>query len=120
MAARDALVHAVIGDPARLPPPASLDLAAFWARYRAVAPLHLRLGFAVSTTVLAHVLPRALGHRRALARLGPDDADRLIQRAGAAPGLDVLVEVAKTVACFAYLSDPEVALAVRRDGAAPA
>jgi hypothetical protein len=116
--ARDALVLATLGDPRPdpalgVPPVAELDLAAFWPRFEARAPIHVRFGFGVATVVLAHVLPRLLGHARGLAGLGPDQADAVVRRAAANPVLAPLSEVAKIVACFAYFSDDRVESAYR-------
>ena len=111
---RDALVAAVIGDPgAGLPAPSDVDFAAFWERFDATAPAHLRLGFATAVTMISSIAPRLLGHRGGLARLDAATASRVVERAARVPGLDALTEVAKVVACFAYFSDPAVDALVR-------
>lgn len=113
--ARDALVVAMIGEPTGegLPHPADVDLAAFWPRFEAAAPFHLAAGFRIATVVIATVLPRLLGHGKALAALEPDAADRVVRRAAGLPVASLLADVAKIVACFAYLSDPRVQAAER-------
>lgn len=111
---RDALVIALLGDPGGdLPPPDELDLDRFWARFDRAAPLHLAAGFRAATVVIAMALPRLMGHRWGLARLDADAADRVVARAARLPLVNLLVEVAKVVACFAYFSDPQVDAAVR-------
>ncbi len=105
---------ALLGDPGcGLPPPDQLDLDRFWARFDRAAPLHLAAGFRVATVVIAVALPRLMGQRRGLAGLDADAADRVVGRAARLPLVDLLVEVAKVVACFAYFSDPRVDAAVR-------
>jgi hypothetical protein len=103
---RDALVRALLplaGAPATRP--------RFWARFDDVAPLHLRVGFWLATTVLVTVWPRLCGFARPLSALADADADAVIQRAAHAPLVRELVEVAKIVACFAAFD--------RSDEAAP-
>lgn len=112
--ARDAIVVALLGDPGDgLLPPAELDLPAFWRRFDAAAPAHLRVGMAAATVLVAGVLPRLLGHRCGLAGLDADRADAVVQRAARLPVLGLTVEVAKIVACFAYFSDERVDQRVR-------
>jgi len=111
---RDAVVAAIIGDPGNgLPAVRDLDLTAFWTRFDATAPAHLRLGFRLATLVIATVLPRLGGHRAALAELDADAADAVVQRAARLPLVARLADVAKIVACFAYGSDERVQDAVR-------
>ena len=110
---RDALVHAVIGDPIGLPSPSDADLESFWATFADAAPSHLRFGFCVSTLVLGRVAPILFGHPLGLGRMDPNAADRLIRRAESNPLLSPLAEVAKVVACFAYFADEDVAARVR-------
>ena len=112
--ARDALVVALLGDPADgLPSPRDLDLERFWRHFDAAAPLHLRAGFGAATILVAIVVPRLLGHGHGLAHLDPDAADAVVQRAAGLPLVNAVVEVAKIVACFAYFSDDRVTDAVR-------
>ena len=116
MARRSALLEAMIGDPAvPLPPFSELDLAAFWRRFDAAAPAHLRAALTLASVTVAVVLPRLRGHRRGLAGLPPDEADDVMQQAARIPGLSSLLEVVKVVACFAYFSDPRVQAAVRAE-----
>lgn len=111
---RDALVVALLGDPGGgLPSPADLDLEAFWARFDAVAPAHLRLGMLAATMLIARLLPRLLGYGGGLADLDANRADAVVQRAATLPVLGLTTEVAKIVACFAYFSDPWVDAVVR-------
>jgi hypothetical protein len=116
--ARDALVLAMLGDPRPdpslgVPPVAELDLAGFWPRFDARAPLHLAAGFRVATLAIARVLPRAMGHARGLGALAPDQADAVVQRAASLRALAPLAEVAKVVACFAYFADDRFESAYR-------
>lgn len=110
---RDALVRAIVGRPAGLPDSASVDLSAFWAEFDRAAPWHVRTGLGVACTVVGGVLPRLHGHRRGLADLDPARACALVERAADRPLTSPLVEMAKVVACFAYLSDEQVDDAVR-------
>lgn len=112
-AARDALVRALVGRPDGLPAPAELDLAPFWARFDAAAPWHVRVGFAVAATTIGSVLPRLHGHRRGLADLDDDAAERVVAAAADHALTAPLCEAARVVACFAYLSDERVEAAVR-------
>lgn len=116
--ARDALVLAMLGDPCPdpalgVPPVEELDLAGFWPRFDARAPFHLAAGFRLATLVIARVLPRAMGHARGLAALGPDHADAVVQRAASLPLVAQLAEVAKIVACFAHFADDRFESAYR-------
>lgn len=114
LSARDAVVTAMIGNPgAGLPDVRDLDLAPFWSRFDAAAPLHLRLGFRLATIVIASVLPRLAGHHASLADLDADAADAVVQRAARWPLVAPLADVAKIVACFAYGADERVQDAVR-------
>lgn len=121
LSARDALVIAMIGVPSgELPHPAEVDLAAFWPRFDAAAPRHLTVGFRLATVVLAGVVPRLLGHARGLAHLDAEAADAVVRRAAALPLVSLLADVAKIVACFAYLSDPRVQAVTRAPAAGAA
>lgn len=111
---RDALVRSVIGRPSGLPDPATTDLTAFWAEFDREAPWHVRTGLAVACTVVGGMLPRLHGHRGGLAELDARQAGALVERAAASSFTAPLVEMAKVVACFAYLSDEQVDAAVRR------
>ena len=112
-AARDALVLAVVGRPTDLPGPERVDLAAFWRRFEAMAPLHVRAGFAVSTWAVAVAAPRCYGHRRGLASLDLAAADEVVRRAARSSLLRPLLDAATVVACFAYFSDDQVEARVR-------
>lgn len=110
---RDALVVAVLGNPATLPAPEDVDLDPFWSRFDAAAPWHVRAGFAIAVVVLGSVLPRLWGHRCGLRGLAPAAADEVLQRAAANPVCAPLCEAAKIVACFAYFADEGVESAAR-------
>lgn len=110
---RDALVRAIVGRPQHLPAATAVDLDRFWADFGKVAPWHVRLGFAVACALVGGVLPRLHGHRHGLADLDADDAETVVARAASHPVTSPLVEAAKVVACFAYLSDEHVDAAVR-------
>lgn len=110
---RDALVRAIVGRPRRLPDPTATDLTGFWAEFEATAPWHVRLGFDAAGAVLGGVLPRLHGERCGLADLDPVRAEEIVARAASRPLTSPLVEMAKVVACFAYLSDDDVDAAVR-------
>ncbi|MFO0757227.1 MAG: hypothetical protein U0359_12100 [Byssovorax sp.] len=110
---RDALVAAMIPAPgAGLPAAADVDLRAFWPRFEAAAPLHLRLGFRASVLALG-ALPLALGYGRSLADLDDDAREAFLQRASALPGMVALLDVAKIVVGLAYFADPGVEAIVR-------
>ncbi len=112
-ARRDALVMALVGRPADLPGPERVDLPAFWRRFDATAPLHVRAGFAVAVVALSTVAPRCYGHRRGLASLDAPTADQVVLRAGRSALFRPLVDAATVVACFAYFSDDDVEALVR-------
>jgi hypothetical protein len=112
---RDALLSSIIEAPGDgLPALRDADLRAFWPRFEATAPIHVRLGLRAATLVLGGALPFALGYGRPMSEL--DDAARaaVIARAYATRGLADLVEVAKIVACLAYFADPEIERTARR------
>jgi hypothetical protein len=96
-----------------LPGAGEVDLRAFWPRFDDVAPLHVRLAFRAAVLAVGVVLPRALGHRGALADLDVDARDAVIARAASVPGVVELLEVAKVVACMAYFADDGVQRAFR-------
>jgi hypothetical protein len=110
---RDALVLALVGRAEGLPGPERTALAAFWARFDAAAPRHVRAALTTATVVVGVLLPRAFGHRGGLASLGAVDAERVVQRAAGSALLRPLLEATSIVACFAYLSDPAVETQVR-------
>lgn len=111
---RDALVAALIPTAAGpLPPADAVDLSAFWARFDASAPLHVRAGFRASVCVVAGALPWTLGYFRSLPRLKPAEREALLQRADRLPGVADLLEIAKIVICLGYFDDPAVDAAVR-------
>jgi len=89
----------------------SVDLALFWPRFDAVAPLHLRLGLRLATWVLC--FGPLLMLRRPLARLAPPARDEALRRMARWPGIGELVEVARIVACFALFDDDAVQAQVR-------
>lgn len=109
---RDALMDAMLPSPGPgLPGLGEIDLTAFWAEFDRVAPVHLRLGLWASALVLVTVLPRLLGHRRALDRLDRADQERVLERGAAL--FPPLVLVAKLVAALAWCEDPRVDAALR-------
>lgn len=109
---RDVLMDAMLPSPGPgLPGLGELDLAAFWARFDRVAPLHLRLGLWVASAVLVSLLPRLCGHRSSLDRLDRADQERVLQRGAAL--LPPLVMVAKVVAALAWCEDPLVEARIR-------
>lgn len=105
---------ALIGRPDGLPGPERIDLDAFWRRFDATAPLHVRAGFTMATVVIGTVLPRCFGHRHGLASLDAETVDRTVQRAVAIAAVRPLLDAASVVACFAYFSDERVESQVRR------
>ena len=110
---RDAVVMALVGRPTDLPGPERVDLAAFWRRFDATAPLHVRAGFAVSVRALSSIAPRCYGHRHGLVSLDADAANRVVRRAERSALFRPLLDAATVVACFAYFSDDEVEARVR-------
>ncbi len=113
MTRRDALVRAILGRPATLPDPATVDLDSFWTSFDRDAPLHLRAGFGAAQLLLCSALPRRLGYRHGLAALPVADRERVLAHAARSPVLAPVLEVAKVVACFAYFEDGGVDRAVR-------
>lgn len=112
--ARDALLEAMIPAPgAGLPAMAELNLAAFWARFDAVAPLPLRLGFGGVALLLVYAMPWLLGFGRPWGRLSQGERDRLLERCGASPLLGPTQDLVKLVACFAYFDDGRVQATLR-------
>ena len=104
----------MLGGPADgLPPLPDAHLAVFWQRFDAAAPLHVRAGFALATTVLARVLPRLLGHRGGIGSLPPAAQDQVLAAGARLPGGSALIDVTKLVASFAYFSDAAVDAAFR-------
>lgn len=87
------------GPPSDLPPLTDEHMRAFWRRFDAAAPIHLRAGVRVATTLLS---------------LPPGDPGRNLARAERLPGAGQLVELVRLVACFAYFSDPDVDAGFRR------
>lgn len=100
------LLQAVIPGPNGL---ASIDLTAFWVRFQAAAPPHLRLGLRVATWGLSFA-PLFIC-RRPLFR--QSDPDVCLQRVAAWPVLMDLAEIVKVVACFAYFQDAVIQERVR-------
>lgn len=99
----EVLLQAMIPGPDGL---ASTDLGAFWARFREVAPGHLKLGLRAATWALSFA-PLLLA-RAPLFRLDPEPRDDCLQRVAEWPLLADLAEIAKVVACFAYFHDPTI------------
>lgn len=108
---RDALLGACLpGGPGR-PGVDELDLAAFWRRFEATAPAHLKAGLWLATWVLG-LLPLVL-FSPPLPWQGAERRDATLRRLSRWPGVGELVEVAKVVACLACFFDPGVQQAVR-------
>lgn len=112
---RDALLAALLPAPGGgLPGLGQLDLSAFWPRFEAAAPVHLRLGLALAVWGAAVLAPLLL-YRRTLPGLAEAQRDAVLQRAAGWPLLGPLLDVAKVVACMAYFADAAVQSAVRRE-----
>ncbi len=110
---RDALLGALLpGVGPTLPGLGQLDLSAFWQRFEAAAPAHLRLGLRLAV-VGAAVLAPVLLYGRTLPALTEDQRDAVLQRAAGWPLLGPLLDVAKVVACMAYFADAGVQSAAR-------
>ena len=105
---RDALLHAMI--PARGAQPAlsEVNLAQFWARFEATAPIHLRLGLGVAAVTIGGGLPWAMGYGKSLNKLSAAQREAVITRAAQLPLLSDLLEIGKLVACLAYFADPKI------------
>lgn len=111
---RDALIAAMLPSPGGgLPAAGDLDLSAFWPRFEAAAPIHLRLAFHTATIVIAGMLPIALGYRHTLASLDDDARNAFLVRAANMPGMAPLLDIVKVVAAFAYFDDPHVEATIR-------
>lgn len=110
---RDAVVLALIGRPAGLPGPERIDLDGFWARFDALAPLHVRAAIGLTSVLVGQALPRWWCHRRRLASLDAETADQVVQRAARSALLGPALDAVSIVACFAYLSDEQVEPLVR-------
>lgn len=106
---RDALLSAML-PPSRAGAPRvdELELAAFFARFDAAAPAHLRLGWRATVLVLGAVWPRALGHRGSFATLDDDARDEALVRAEGVSALAPLLDVLKLVVSLVYFSDARV------------
>lgn len=98
---------------ADLPAVSDKELDRFWARFDAAAPIHLRAGFSIATTLFARILPRLLGHRRGLGSLRRADQDRVLAVGARLPSGEALVDLIKLVASFAYFSVTDVDAAFR-------
>jgi hypothetical protein len=96
-----------------LPPADALDLSAFWPRFEAAAPIHLRLAFRTATIVIAGLLPITLGYRHTLAALDDGARDAILARAANIPAVAPLLDIAKIVTAFAYFDNPHVEAIVR-------
>jgi hypothetical protein len=106
---RDALVAAMLPSPGGgLPAAGDVDLSAFWPRFDAAAPIHVRLAFAAATIGIAGVLPLTLGHRHTLEGLDEDARDAVLQRAAKLKAVAPLLDIVKIVVAFAYFDDPHV------------
>lgn len=111
---RDALVAAMLPSPGGgLPGAGHLDLIAFWPRFEAAAPIHLRLAFRAATVVIAGILPITLGYRRSLANLDDDTRDAFLQRAAKMTAIAPLLDIVKVVVAFAYFDNTQVEAIVR-------
>lgn len=109
---RTALVQAVLPLDGVLPA-ADLDFDAFWRRFDAAAPVHLRLGLGAATVILGVVLPVLLLVGGPVHVLSPERREALIVLATALPGTGALLDIVKVVACFAWFSDPRVQARLR-------
>jgi len=112
-ALRTALVLAVLGEPTRLPAPASVDLQRFWHQFDATAPAHLRWGFEAATVLLGAVLPALLGHGRTLPHMTAAARDAYIHRVAGLPVAADLIQIVKVVAALGYFADEGVEDAAR-------
>jgi hypothetical protein len=111
---RDALVAAMLPSPGGgLPGAGDVDLSAFWPRFDAAAPIHLRLAFGAATVVIAGILPITLGYRRSLAALDDDTRDAFLVRASKMTTIAPLLEIVKVVVAFAYFDNAQVEDIVR-------
>lgn len=111
---RDALVAAMLPSPGgRLPGAGDMDLSAFWPRFEAAAPLHLRLAFRTATLVIAGMLPLALGYRRSFARLDEATREIILQRAAKMSTIAPLLDIVKVVVAFAYFDNPQTEAIMR-------
>lgn len=118
MTARDALVDALLPTAAAgLPPVDPAHRAAFWARFRAVAPWTLRAGFALTAFLIVHLMPWLTGVGGPWSRLDAAGRDAVLARAARWPGGLDLLEVAKLVTCFLVFDDDRAQAAIR--GTAP-
>jgi len=105
---RTALVRAVLPLDGALSDEIQVDIDAFWPRFDAAAPAHLRVGLAAATFLLGVLLPVVLLVGGAVHRLTPDRREVLLRRAARLPGAGALLDIVKVVACFAWFSDPRV------------
>ncbi|MCC6646919.1 MAG: hypothetical protein IT374_15265 [Polyangiaceae bacterium] len=111
---RDALMAAMLPRPrAAAPRVEQLDLAGFFARFDAAAPLHLRLGWAATVVTLGAVWPRLLGHAGSFASLDDDAREAALTRAAGVAALAPLLDVLKIVTSLAYFSDARAEAAFR-------
>jgi len=114
-ALRDAVLAAVLPRPRpELPALSELDLRAFWARFRAVSPSHLRLGLFVAVLVVGALVPRLFGYPTSLTALDAESREAVVTRAARARAFGPLFDVLKVVASLAYFSCPAVESAFRR------
>lgn len=114
LALRDALIAAMLPAPGgRLPGAGDLDLADFWKRFEAAAPLHLRLAFRGATLVIAGVLPLTFGYRHSFVKLDAEARETILIRAAKMPSMVPLLEIIKVVVAFAYFDDPQVEAIIR-------
>lgn len=112
---RDSLLAAIIpgAEGGRLQGLATLDLDAFWARFRSMAPLLVRVGFRFAVVALCW-LP-LFRYGKPFHRLSADTKDRYLQAVSASSSYSIrqLVAVVKVFACFAYFQDPGIQATVR-------
>jgi len=96
-----------------LPGAGDVDLSAFWPRFDAAAPMHLRLAFRAATVIIAGILPMTLGYRMSLANLDEDTRDAFLQRAARMTTIAPLLDIVKIVVAFAYFDNTHVENIVR-------
>jgi len=90
---------------------APLDLQAFWRRFDAAAPQHLRLGLRLATWFFT--LGPLLLLCPPLPTMSPAARDRALQRLARLPGGTALAELVRLVACWALFQDAGVQDRVR-------
>jgi hypothetical protein len=112
--ARDALIVAILPAPGGgLPSWEDVDRAAFWPRFDAAAPLHVRAALTLVAFVVVRLGPWCVGAGRGWSGLDEEARDALLRRAAGWAGVADLLEVAKLTACFAYFDDARVQAILR-------